>query len=548
MDIEQKITDKAAQESISSASKDHKDDFDTNMKMLKGDHWLDGQGWKGALPSDASERQKAVTKINAQFTSQNVMGEITARHVSGVLGKDPEWYFVPSRAMDESEQPNEKENTLIRETETSMLQWWKDQKAHKALINHLIYTLAGARSVLRVFIPNTYTESGSIQSGSFEEQLDKIRVQAVHPDKATVHEYVDDGVTVGYFRYKDDSNTDQTEITYVNESGETVIKVLSQEGEYSADLGGRLSMFESKRPLFLTKQIREQNGVVNKAHTMLNGNLDNGFLERTYLNAQPPGKWEKDDNGQEKFVPDPIRVGAGTTNFITGVETEDEDGKRKISNASVVYREPITPQTFIESKAEAYASILEEARQKHALIAGDASPSGESRIQALGDYIESLNETKSEIDEAGLWMIETVSAIAYDLSGETTKMEQLRGEFSCRISTGPLPASLRTEIINQYKDGLLPREDAMAMLGVDDVDAAISRIDTGTEYATEILEIMDRINIKPPTLVKKLFKVIREDQEILSDLEQSEIASIESEIDEILNRNAQETDIFGAVN
>src|SRR5665811_810284 len=98
-------------------------------------------------------------------------------------------------------------------------------------------------------------------------------------------------------RFVDDEDNDQIELTYVNEAGQTIIKIIGQEGEYIADIGGKLSMFESQRPLFLTNQIREQNGVINKAHTMLSGNLDSGFLERTFLNAQPPGKWETLEDG-----------------------------------------------------------------------------------------------------------------------------------------------------------------------------------------------------------------------------------------------------------
>jgi len=544
--LEAKLTAKAAEEAITEAGKKRKADFEANKTMLEGDFWQEGSGWRGALPLDPTGRAKALLKIKALFTSQNVMGEVLSRHVSGVVGKDPEWYFVPRRELPESEQPTDPEKATILEYETAMSEWWSNQKVHKTLVKHAINLLSGERSVLRIFIPAVHLgETGTIASGTLDEQLAKIRVQAIEPDKAAVREYVDDGLTIGYFKFVDDEDNDQIELTYVNEAGQTIIKIIGQEGEYIADIGGKLSMFESQRPLFLTNQIREQNGVINKAHTMLSGNLDSGFLERTFLNAQPPGKWETLEDGTEKFIPDPIQVGAGVTNFIAGIEyEEDADGKKRISNPSVVFREPIDATTFVDSKDHAYRSILEEARQKHALIAGDANPSGESRVQALGDFVESLNQTKAEIDGAGLWVIETVAAIASDLANMSAKFEALRGEFNSRLSPGPLPASLIKEIINQFEKGLLPREDTMAMLGVDDVDAAISRIDTGTEYAKEILDIMDRVNIKPPTLVKKLFKVIQADQDILSDLEETEKTAIETEIDEILNRSTQERDFF----
>lgn len=544
METENHYNEQAARKYINEAATPRMEDYGINRKMLEGDHWNSGLSWSGALPTDPLKRQAALVKIKALFTSQNVMLEVLSRHISGVLGKDPEWYFLPSRPLEEAEAPTEQETALIRKVETEMTKWWYDQRVHKELIKFTVKLLAGERAVMRVYIPSVYTQGGGVDQGTFEEQLPKIRIQAIEPGSATVKEFVNEGKTVGYFQYKLSDQTDRYELTYLNDAGETVITILGEQAEYTGSLGGRLSMYEANRRLFLTQQIREQNHVVNKAHTQLNGNLDTGFLERTFLNAQPPGHWDRDDTGHEAFHPAPLEVGAGRTNFISGVETIDEDGKRSLTTPQLIYREPINPSTFVESKDHAYRAILEEARQKHALIAGDASPSGESRVQALGDFLESLNETKSELEDMGLWIIETVAAMAFDLAGEANTMEILRGEFRIRVSTGPLPATLRAEIMSQYEKGLLPREDAMSMLGVDDVDAAISRMDTATERVTELLTTLDRIGIKPPTLVRKLFDIMQEDQEILSELEDKEKTDIQDEINQILEQSAQERDIF----
>ncbi len=55
----------------------------------------------------------------------------------------------------------------------------------------------------------------------------------------------------------------------------------------------------------------------------------------------------------------------------------------------------------------AYRAILEEAQQIHAAIAGDATASGTSRVQARADYAHSLLITKGEIDSLIRWLLET---------------------------------------------------------------------------------------------------------------------------------------------
>lgn len=48
--------------------------------------------------------------------------------------------------------------------------------------------------------------------------------------------------------------------------------------------------------------------------------------------------------------------------------------------------EPVSPDALIATKTDAYHDMLDEAAQSHIRMSGDATASGESRIQAMNDF------------------------------------------------------------------------------------------------------------------------------------------------------------------
>jgi hypothetical protein len=73
-----------------------------------------------------------------------------------------------------------------------------------------------------------------------------------------------------------------------------------------------------------------------------------GFLERVLLNAQMPGYWvdangnrTTDINARKKFVALPYKAGAGTTNFVRGMDYLDaKTGETKVTDPQIQWREP----------------------------------------------------------------------------------------------------------------------------------------------------------------------------------------------------------------
>jgi hypothetical protein len=227
------------------------------------------------------------------------------------------------------------------------------------------------------------------------------------------------------------------------------------------------------RDPLITEPVRQHQALLNMAKTMLGRNVVlGGFLERILLNAQLPGAWDGDT-----FVPDPLRVGAGTTNVLAGLPIYNERGEVSgYTSPSVVYRDPVPVTTFEATAMAAYRGILEETFQTHVLETVSSAASGESRKQARADFAASLGPTVAEAERAGRWLIETALAMAAAFSGQPGRYDGLRGVFACRVDTGPVSSDEQAQARENVKAGIMSEETAMARVGIDDVDAEKARI------------------------------------------------------------------------
>jgi hypothetical protein len=519
-----------------------------NRRLYDGDHWLDGvdgstdgAGWIGPRPSATeTDYQSVLTEIRRAFISKNAVREVVERHIGGVVGQEPSWKLTPRRALGKvpkkrdippaaptpaegddpdveelpddavqmvDEEPNPAEQALIDEAETALTEWWDVRGAH-GIIQDVIGTLLLARrGILRLFVPPGLTETNK-QTGGLEipkndlaQSLARIYIEGPDPTQATV---VTDKPTqrqAGIHIYRDEeSKVDKAELVYLNDQGQTIIRILDNTDAGAAtaplDLGGRLTIYEMKRAALVTPQVRQQQYLLNMACTMMGRNVVlAGFLERILLNVQLPGVYEG-EGVDRRFVPDTFRVGAGTTNALMGATYVDEMGITRMATPSVVYRDPVPVDTFVATKADAYTSILEETDQLHAQISGDATASGESRKQARADFEMSLLDTQEQVNRAGRWLLETLLAMAAAFSGQPGKFAELRAVFECRIDTGPMGADDQSQVRENVKAGLMSEETGMARIGIDDVDAELERI--AAERDTRMAHQAEMLALAPP--------------------------------------------------
>lgn len=463
----------------------------TAHQFYTGEHWQNGVGWMGQRPdqSDPSAGQ-LIQQIHDGFLFENVIQEIVDRHLGGVLGHEPAWGFTVRRPLAEGEQPTAPEQALVDEAEAALTgEWWDDHQPLDALKDAARNALLGGRGVLRLHIPpGLRDQAGLIRALNLAAALDILYLDAPDPSAAML---VRDPATyrqVGVFRYRY-ADTDYAELTYVEDDGRTILRVLDGGGvisEIALALGGRLLMTELRRDRLATPAVLAMQKLVNLTRTMEGRSINMaGFRERNITNAQPAGHWvdatgrevRPDDPSALRFVYEGLLTGAGSTNFITGLPIYRDGEIQGYTNPNVNYGEPVKPDAFTLTRDDAYNAILGQVHQRHVLMSSDATASGESRKQARAEYEADLRLTANIVNDAGRWLLETTLATAAFAAGAPERFTTLRSTFSARVDAGPLSADEIKTITERYQAGLLSRETALALQGIDDVDAEVARIE-----------------------------------------------------------------------
>lgn len=510
------LTLKQAEEAIPDANAEW---LKANKKFYEGDHWQEGAGWSGPTPeADHPLHNELALEIKRGFVSKNTVAEVTNRHVAGVIGREPMWNMALRRALSEGEEPTKEEQALIDEAEALLTEWWDSasrgvswrgeagQSVHAIIQDAAATCLWAERGTLRLFIPAGQLEQDTtdptrrlVPQGDLKASI--MRIYLDHPDPARSAVILDRETMkqAGIYLYEKDKQK-FAELTYLDGAGNTVIRIAAASVDEPQDAAlrqaqnaaspiftlplGQITMHELARERLITDQVVQNQRALNLALTMLSRNVVmGGFLERTYLNAQLPGRMEDDPNrpGSKRFVPEQMHVGAGATNFISGVTTTDANGNEILATPSLIYRDPVPVDTFRNTKAESYRTILEEVQQLHALISGDATSSGESRKQAQSDFKQSLSDTRTQVEAALRWLLETVLAMAAVFAGQPGRYASLRAVASCHLDLGPVSADDQRVTIELVDKEIISRETARARVGVDDVDAEATRIEAEQE-------------------------------------------------------------------
>lgn len=460
-----------------------------NWQYFQGDHWQRGAGWIGPRPSESSpEYQKTISEIGRGFVSQNVIRDVVRRRRNGVISRTPFWSFQPTTSSNLTiDDP--RESSIIQEAEGLILSWWDDRDILQVLQDAVdrASTVASGRCPIRIFIPSKYLDDENrLQATSFEEALQYIHIEAVDPAIGGVVTDPETRETVSVF-ISQLTRTRQLEISYLDQDGLTRLQVLSTSSSSSTDpdesdpmdLRGRLLLKDLEIDPIISDQIVQHQNQLNMTKTMSGRNVIlGGFIERTLLNAQLPGRFEIDpETGVEKFIPEDFQVGPGTTNFFQGVEIRDDLGNlRGFSSPSLVYRDPVSVSTFTDTAHDIYRSILQEAHQLHALIGSDGGLSEESRIQAKADFIVDLLHVKSRLDQLGRWLLETVLSLIADISGRPGYFNGLKVTFDAVLSPGPISPAEMEVMMNLVDAFLMSRETAMVRVGIEDTTEERRRI------------------------------------------------------------------------
>jgi hypothetical protein len=466
------------------------DGYEHNRLMYDGDHWGPaGCFWIGPRPAqNDAGASDTMTQIARALISKNVIAEVVRRHVGGCLGRPMAWSLSLARPLADGEQPTADEQVLIQDATALIRSTW-DARGLGAMLQDAAATLLLAgRAPLRLYVPSGLLDDGQIPAGDLVESMALIYADpAPDPTAATVANDESTRQDVGIYAFTEGKAT-AIELSYLDNDLTFLRRLDQAEPAYALDFGGRLPLYEMRRPQLITPQVRQQQQLLNLSLTMLGRNVVlGGFLERILLNAQLPGTMIKGADGITRFVAAPFQVGAGTTNVLAGIPIRNDLGEiTGYTTPSVIYRDPVRTDTFVETKDAAYRGILEEVQQLHAIISGDAAASGESREQARADFITSLSDTETQIEQAGRWLIETLLAMASAFAGQPGHFAALRATVACRIDAGPISALDQGATRDNVAAGLLSVETGMERIGVEDTAAELARIASEREAAATL--------------------------------------------------------------
>ena len=474
-----------------------------NRYFYDGDHWQNATGWIGpVLSSESTASQDILAEIKKIFCSRNVIKEVVDRKVDGLLKRRPRTDFVLKENTQTTSIGPESESDrspLIDEANSFFNAWM----VKKALLTTLkeVYgrSQLGEGPIVRIYIPRGYIENGKLPPGTVEECLDKIYVEVIYG--SSVGEIIDqDTQFKAVVAQTSVQNRTYTELVY-RDGEDTVLRVLNSgdptEQVFIWPLGGRLTMWEPKLKPCIDDQVRQNQIAINFFKTLLNRNgVTGGFVERILLDAMPPGHWEPnpDAPGDDRYVVEPFKVGAGTTNFFMGARYRDEiTGESKTGSPSVFFREPASPQVFVDSARCCYQDIMEQVGQPHVLISGYATTSGTSREEAREIFMGTLDDDEGEFNALLAWIMETVMALAAYLAHEPDRYATLKADAQCYITSGPMIGTERQDLRESVRTGLLSRETAMVRDGVEDPRAELDRI--SNELSGSLLSLQQQATI-----------------------------------------------------
>lgn len=457
----------------------------TRRSFDADDHWQNGEGFIGQLPTgdSASERTELLRKA---FSPEDVVSEILDTHVQNVLGNDPVISIETEENQDLSAEMLELLDTIKE---------WFDERGNADV---LAEALRGARresaSVLRAFIPSGMIDGeGRISAKDLKEALSKIWIRHENIDTAGV--LVDDATAteLGLVTYRmkvNDVDVSLTEYAYLDQQGRTIWGTASAHtdgmGSEVAEpflLNGKLPIYQLKAKALVTTSVCQAQRAINLSGTMLtrNNNLA-GSRERLAIGVQPPGEWTEttgeDGTVTRAFVPREMATGPATMNFLSAQALYDEDGLTKsLANPNIIFTDPVPVNTFIETSAHWRRIMYAKAKMLHLLMSDDATASGRSRIEARKEFQASLNESKQIVDAAGKWMIEVALGIAAHFIGKPGAFLDVSAKFDSQVSTIELTPEEIAQIRDDFEAGMIDLKTALELRGFKNVDEILERVE-----------------------------------------------------------------------
>ncbi len=498
--------------------------FDESAAFIEEhDHWQDGDAWVGPNGGTSDEVRTAVlAAVERQFTPRDAVSEVLDRMANALLRQEPGLDITPLEPVleDASDEARATQEAEIDEIRARLSAWWDAKKLWNLARKAVKRSRWAARGALRTWIAPGHlvtTEAETDDGGkltsqelptadSFADAMAMVQLSAPEPDACYV--YIDEETQrrCAIFLFEDpETEKEAAELWWLDEKGQTVVRVVgeagSEEDDASFDLGGRLPIAEMGAELLITEPTRRQQKRLNFAESLLTRVAETGgFPERYTLNAEPGGIWlqtqpaegpalktHTDKAGRVWYLHSaPRTLGAAITTDLVGVTMRSGDGETR-ATPGVVFKEPTDPEYAIKSARHAYRTILEQCKQGHIVEGGTAEASGVAYQQARADYEDDLNTVRGDLEGMVGQVLEVAIAWADAMMGTPTRyLERYRIGVTMRVRSGPVTPAEQQQNNENVKGGTLSPETAMALNGVEDVDAELAKLASSPEAVVSL--------------------------------------------------------------
>lgn len=503
-------------------------EVDIAGQYAAGNNWREGAGYTGPRLSKTADGSKELeSEVLRAFTPRGTVPEILNRHVAAVIGQEPDWGFAPRKAVPkvlnpttgkmEPGRPTKEQQALIDEAVALMTEFWDrrgvngESVALGILQKATRQLLWARRGGMRLVVPSGFLsregDGLTAPAAPAETWLKRIYLKVPEVDVFATTTDEDSEQPLGVFLFRESQQAeekpsqhltkdDRAELHFFDENGQAIIAIVddkkAREESDPYDMGGNLAVYEMRREALITASVTKLQQLLDKTITALGHDMDVAIHPETFLlNVELPFTWKQDpdfpaDVTKKIKVPNPLYRGTAITNNFMGPAMYDKDGSiTGYGSPDVKFKDPSPIDSYERAAEMTYRAMLSETFQLHALISGDAAPSGESRIQALTDFHGSLQPTATQVNAAGRWLLEAVLNWAAHLAGQPGRYASLRGVFQCRLYLGPVPVELQKIIIERWEKGLISKSTALALLGSDDPDAEIAKIEAESVRAVD---------------------------------------------------------------
>lgn len=485
---------------------------------------------------EAAKRQALKKRLDdANQSLETMLNEAPVAPPTG----DPASPPVPEPQGDTEEPEIDENDKKEIEAEVVLSQLWTNAEIAKVLREVVTDFLLLGDAKSRVYPNKNYTRLDKIED-------DKILFEATKYIKAEFLEagnckIVDDEgeklSIVKLQRKKGKATEKKVEVSFIDDSGKTYIAVfpenigslnisgeeeesfIADEGFADSDiedseyenivnqlkgkanlssaftLAGNIVVGEMKGAPFLSDVMLQQNRALNLDLSLGLGVLvESGYEQMVTTNVELDTEIVPDPDrpGKTKEVAKDLKRGPTINNNLIGVQSVDENGTVIYQSPSVMFKPPTPITTFKDGAELYYHQLLAEAKQLFVSISGDATVTGESRIQARQDFVKLVQSYKPELDKFGSWLLTTLLHMTASIADKDGYFEDYEVVFDSKLSAGEMSADEKQLVLNQYQDGLISRESALVLLGMDDplLEVELIRVDEAEKLDLQVRRLV----------------------------------------------------------